>query len=176
MPHASGVRVYFRRTEAGTGGSPARLEAEHGTLRDVVHAPDGLGVSVVWANPGGVLRCGFPYGGEGEYRAGGPLEKGVVRYVYVHEDGVRVTGRLPKGCPLQPEVELRVEPADATIETETEGIVTATGFRPPRDERGMLRKGVYRLFVVTGQRRVPFLLGIDADGIVAALSGYVENW
>jgi len=171
-----GVRVYFRRTQPGTADALPRLKAEAGALHEIVYSPDTLGVSVLWTNPAGTLRCEFPYGGTGVFASGASVPGGFVEYVYVEVDGARVTGRVPRGCPLLPEVELRVEPEDARVEPGGEGIVTSTGFIPPSDERGTLREGVYRLVLVTPRGRFPFLLAIDADGIPSALSGYVQNW
>jgi hypothetical protein len=111
------------------------------------------------------------------------VEPGQVRYVFLEEAGARVTADLPRGCLLLPRLPLRVrldadrlparlvQPGGAVVPLgeETEVLLSL-----PRDERGALREGDAALALVTARGTLGFLIGIDADGTPAAVSGYVD--
>ncbi|MGH7162131.1 MAG: hypothetical protein ACREID_01500, partial [Planctomycetota bacterium] len=52
-----GLRVWFRRSEAGTSGHLPALAAEGGRLEELIYSPDRLSVSALWREPRGEVRC-----------------------------------------------------------------------------------------------------------------------
>lgn len=175
------VRVAFRRTEPGSAGHLARLEADGGRLEEVVHSPDRLTVSVLWREAEGALRCSFAYGGEASYPAGGPASDEEVLYVFLDEAGARVTARLPGANPVRPALPLDVQLPPALLPALLDG----RALREPRtrvllplpvDADGALVEGdsVVVLETAGGGRR-ELLLGIDPDGTPTATTGYVRR-
>jgi hypothetical protein len=182
-PAEGGVRVRFRRPGATEPDRPPELLADGGQLEELVCSPDLLGASALWRAPAGALRCRFPYGGTAAFDAGGPVDPAEIRYVFLEEDGARVTADLPRGCLLLPRLLLRVRlradhlparlvlPGGAAVPLAEE---TVAELSLPRDRRGVLRRGDAALALVTARGELGFLIGIDADGTPAALSGYVD--
>lgn len=182
-----GIRVAFRRTEPGTMGNPAELVADAGRLAQVVHSPDRLTVSALWREPRGMLRCTFAYGGEAVFRADDPTSARAVHYVFLDEEGVRITCTVPSGRLPRPSLPLVVDlaehhiPARLSLAGRVIGEISGAGesvlLRLPVDEEGALRGGDIECTVTTaGGRGFTFLLAVDSDGIPAAVSGYVSCW
>lgn len=162
-----GVRVRFRRLGGADPDRPPSLRAEGGTLDEIVFSPDLRAVSARWREPRGSLECRFPYDGVAVFEAGGPVDPATVEYVLLEAPHVRVTAALPRGCLLLPALPLRVEPRERLP---PDGAATAP---LPRDRHGVLREGDHPLALETTGGLVEFVVGIDADGTPAAVSGYV---
>jgi len=178
-----GIRVRFRRLRAGAADVLARLEADGGSIDEVLHSPDHRTVSCLWRDPRGEIRCAFPFGGVGEFRAGDAPDPGRLDYVLLAGDDVLVTMQLPRGCPMRPRLTLRVEgvrtarlrlPGGRVVPVAGGGEATWT---LPTDDRGVLVGADHELRLETadGAART-ILIGIDPDGTPAALSGYLKNW
>jgi len=185
---ADGIRVQFRRLGGqGAAEHAARLEADGGSLEQILHSPDRLTVSVLWRAPVGALQCSFPYGGVGRFRAGTNVETRAVEYVFYSGEGVEVTAQVPAGCMMQPLLCLHIQlapdrvpgslrmPGGRTIVLEREE--TDCRLALPRDGDGVLTGGDVEFVLNTatedGHR---FLIGIDPDGTPSAVSGFVRNW
>ncbi|MFQ5843756.1 MAG: hypothetical protein ACE5JG_02085 [Planctomycetota bacterium] len=181
------LRVHFRRTRRGTGGHLAVLEADGGTLSEVVHSPDRLSVSVLWREPEGRLRCTYAYGGVGVQDAGDVSETRIARYVFLDAPGARVTMHLPVRCPMRPALDLRfrLDPSRLPAVLEVPGRAAHVLRRAddrfrlelPRDEAGALQAGDL-LLVLRGAdgEELSFLVGVDPDGVATAASGYLRRW
>jgi hypothetical protein len=186
-PEAGGLRVRFRRAEAGTGGHPAQLEADGGRLEQVLHSPDRLTVSVLWREPSGTLRCAFPYGGVGEFHSASPGEPGEVEYVLLEETDALVECRLPRACTMRPVLPLRILlgpsllPAQLELAGEDRITIserdTSVAWEIPTDPEGTLVGGdhAFRLQTSDGSSWT-FLLSVDPDGTPAATTGFIRNW
>jgi hypothetical protein len=161
-PAEGGVRVRFRRLTGPDPDRPPELRADGGTLEEVVFSPDLKAVSALWRAPRGRLTCRFPYDGVAAFEAGGPVDPATVEYVLLESGGVRVTASLPRGCLLLPALTLRLDPEAREVTLPL-----------PRDSPGALRQGDFPVTVETASGPVEFLVGIDADGTPAAVSGYV---
>ena len=185
---ADGIRVRFRRLGGqGSAEHAARLDAEGGSLEQIVHSPDRLTVSVLWRAPAGALRCSFPYGGVGRFRAETPVASRAVDYVFFQGEGVEVTAQVPAGCLMQPFLTLHVRlaparvpgslrmPGGRTLALEREE--TDCRLALPRDRDGVLAGGDLEVLLHTADGdRHRFLVGIDPDGTPSAVSGFVRNW
>lgn len=185
---AEGLRVRFRRLGGrGTAEHAARLDADGGRLEEILHSPDRLTVSVLWREPAGTLRCAFPYGGIGRFRADTPIEVRAVEYVFCESDGIAVTAQLPAGCLMQSSLPLDVKlapghlpgrlhlPGGRTVALEHEE--TSCRAPLPCDTDGGLEGGDLE-FVLHTAAGTPhrFLVGIDPDGTPSAITGFVRNW
>jgi hypothetical protein len=177
-----GVYVCFERTDAPRAGHLVDVTSSGGTIDAVVNAPDRSRVAVLWRNPAGVLEAAFPHGGVGRYAAGDPAETGEIEYVFLEAEGIRVTGRVPRACPLvgalDLDVELHEDRLPATLRGESiEAAASTTRIVLPKDERGGLVAGDLRLKLATADGTVfPVVIGVDRDGIVSAVGGYLRNW
>lgn len=187
-PDADGIRVQFRRLGGQVAVEhTARLDADGGSLGQVLHSPDRRTVSVLWLAPAGTLTCSFPYGGVGRFRAGTPVDGRSVEYVLYAADGVEVTAQVPAACPMQPSLCLHIQLSPDRVPGE---LVTPNGrhhalagewtdrwFALPRDGEGVLAAGDLEFVLNTatedGHR---FLIGVDPDGTPSAVSGFVRNW
>jgi len=179
------IRACFRRMEPGTAGYTAALAADAGQLTEITHSPDRLSVSVSWKGARGKLRCAFPYGGAAELDAGEARASTEVEYVFLEQEGVRVSALLPSACPMRARIAMTVEvaPALSPASIAVEGM-PATRIPGPRApwmltlaEDGMLAEGEIRCTILCADgvtRR--FLVGIDADGTPSATTGFVRNW
>jgi hypothetical protein len=175
------LRVAFRRTEAGSAGHLARLEADGGRLEEVVHSPDRLTVSVLWREPQGELRCSFAYGGSASRAAGGEAPDETVEYVFLDAEGATVTARLPLGNPVRPALPLEVTLDPALLpalldRTRLERPRTLVSFPLPVDADGALVRGDSVVVIrTTGGGRREFLVGVDPDGTPTATTGYIRR-
>ena len=182
-----GVFVRFARDAGGPPEHRARVEATGGRILDEVQSPDRRSVAVHWSEPSGVLDCRFPYNsGEGRFEAGGPVDARSIRYVFLERNGVRISGTVPRGCPIVARVRLEVLLDEALLPAtlllpgpvavplrETRSRVTLP---LPRDEHGGLEEGDLLLVLKTASApSVPFVIAVDRDGVVAAVSGYLET-
>ena len=187
-PAADGLRIRFRRLGGqGSAGHVAQLEADGGQLDQVLHSPDRLTVSVRWRKPTGTLRCAFPYGGRGRFRAGTHVDTRVVEYVFLKREGIEVTAHVPAACLVQPFLPLHARlasdhlpgsmrlPDGRTVALEHEE--TSCRLVLPRDDDGVLAAGDLELVLRAAngdQHR--FLVTIDPDGTPSAVTGFVRNW
>jgi hypothetical protein len=176
-PADGGLRVRFRRLGGADPDKPPVLRADGGVLDEIVCSPDLKAVSARWRDPKGTLSCRFPYDGVAVFEEGRPAEPGTVAYVFLDSPGARVTAELPRGCLLLPALPLRLDPpARLLLPNGTPLPVSEIGEATlllPRDDRGVLRQGDFPLVLETARGRFEFLVGIDADGTPAAVSGYV---
>jgi len=165
----------------------ARLEADGGTLDQILHSPDRLTVSVLWRAPVGTLECSFPYGGVGRFRAETTIDGHAVEYVFFQSEGVEVTAQVPAGCPMQPSLSLHIQLAPARVPADLrmpdgrtivlEGEETVCRLDLARDSAGVLAGADVELVLraADGDRQ-SFLVGVDPDGTPSAVSGFVRNW
>jgi hypothetical protein len=185
-PDPGGLRVRFQRTRPGTAGYLAGPEADGGSITEVVHSPDHLSLSFLWRDRSGEVRCRFPYGGVGRFAAGGDVDPGRIEYVFLEDEGVRVTAEVPRGCPILPFVDLRIHvdpgglPAgirfpDGRSEV-LHGEDNRVRWRLPATPEGVLAGGDHELVLLAAGRDRLLLLSIDADGALAAPCGFVQNW
>lgn len=178
-PAEGGVRVRFRRLDGESADRPPELRAEGGLLEEVVFSPDLKAVSARWRRPKGRVTCRFPYDGVAVFEAEAPADPATVEYVFLEAEGARVTALLPRGCLLLPALPLRL-PAAARLLLPN-GIEIPAGedgtvmLPLPRDTSGVLRRGDLPLLLETARGPIEFLVGIDADGTPAAISGYVHS-
>ncbi|MHC4133852.1 MAG: hypothetical protein ACYTDU_02510 [Planctomycetota bacterium] len=185
---AGGLRIRFRRLGGqGSAEHVARLDADGGQLDQVLHSPDRLTVSVLWREPAGTLRCAFPYGGVGRFRAGTHVDGRAVEYVFLKSEGIEVTAQVPAGCLVQPFLPLHARlapdhlpgsmhlPGGRTVVLEREE--TSCRLALPRDRDGVLAGGDLELVLRTanGDQHL-FLVGVDPDGTPSAVTGFVRNW
>jgi len=180
------VRVQMRRTRPGTAGYLSEPTADAGTVVQLVHSPDHRTASFLWRDPRGEVRFRFPYGGFGRFAADGPADPGWVDYVFFEAEGLRVTARVPRGCPMRPFVDLRFALAPgrmpatvtlpdgrrATLEKEDDIL----RWDLPMNPEGVLAGGDHPWAVLGGGTEERFWITIDADGALAAPGGYLENW
>jgi hypothetical protein len=158
-----------------------------GSIEVVVISPDRRTVAALWRDPAGSLRCRYPSGAVGEWRAEAPVLVGSVDYVFFEHDGIRVTGSLPRGCTMAPSVELRIRLAErylparvelpdaAPVRLRVSAAAARLIFR--RTRRGRLEQGDHVVAIeAAGGERWTFLVGVDSDGTPAAVSGYAANW
>jgi hypothetical protein len=183
-----GAWVRFRRERpAGRDPKEARVEASGGRIEEFFHSPDRRTVAVLWREPEGDLRCSFPYGGEGLFRAGQDLAEGEVEYVFLEKAGVVVTARVPRGCAMRKALELQIRlddsklPARLRIAQREPVLLVASESRHrfdlPTDPRGALLRGDHAIVIEDAAGSAwPFLISIDSDGTPAAVSGYIRNW
>jgi hypothetical protein len=175
------LRIAFRRMEAGSAGHPARLEADGGRLEEVVHSPDRLTVSTLWREPLGELRCSFAYGGSASHPAGAEAPDETVEYVFLDEEGVQVTARLPLANPVRPVLPLEVTLAPALLpalldRTRLDAPLSRVAFPLPLDPDGALLAGDSVVVIRTaGGGRREFLVGVDPDGTPTATTGYIRR-
>ena len=186
-PDGAGVWVWFSRDAGGPPEHLADVEATGGRILDAIQSPDRRSVAVVWTRPAGVLTCSFPYNsGDGRFEAGAPVDARRIRYVFLERDGVRVTGSVPRGCPLVTRVglDLLLDQAllPATLLLPGREAVVFREVRSrvplllPRDERGGLLDGDLLLLLRTASgTSFPFVIAVDHDGVIAAVSGYLET-
>lgn len=178
-PAPGGLRVRFRRLKGESPDRPPELRADGGVLDEIVFSPDLKAVSALWRQPRGKLSCRFPYDGVAVFEVGRPVEPGTVEYVFLESEGARVTAALPRGCLLLPALTLRLEPPARLLLPDGTVLPVGAGGEAtlllPRDIRGVLRQGDIALTVEIASGQVEFLVGIDADGTPAAISGYVET-
>jgi len=174
VPAEGGLRVRFRRIEGADPDRPPELTADGGILDEIVVSPDLKAVSVRWREPRGRLACRFPYDGVSVFEAGGPVDPETVEYVFLEAEGARVTAALPRGCLLLPALPLRLDPAARLLLPDGTALPGAT-VPLPRDRRGVLRPGDFPLILETEHGRFELLIGIDADGTPAAVTGYVDG-
>ncbi|MCI0589907.1 MAG: hypothetical protein L0323_24095 [Planctomycetes bacterium] len=172
-PAPGGLRVRFRRLEGADPDRPPELRADGGVLDEIVFSPDLRAVSALWREPRGKLSCRFPYDGVAVFEAGRPVEPGTVEYVFLESEGVRVTAALPRGCLLLPALPFRLPPATRLLLPDGAALPDAI-LVLPRDGRGALRQGDLALTLETPNGLFEFLVGVDADGTPAAISGYVD--
>jgi len=179
VPAEGGIRVRFRRLKGADPDRTPVLRADGGVLDQIVFSPDLRAVSARWREPRGRLSCRFPYDGVAVFEEGGPVDPATVEYVFLEAGGARVTAALPRGCLLLPAVPLRLPPATRLLLPN--GIEIPTGedgttmLPLPKDTSGVLRRGDLPLLLETAQGPIEFLVGVDADGTPAAISGYVRS-
>jgi len=178
---ARGIRLLFRSDGAGAQGVAPRLRADRGRLEEIAVAPDRRAVSALWTGAGGTVRCDFPYAGGRTLAEGDAEESRPFEYLFLDEAGARVEARL--AVPVVRFVPLRVTvprpPATILFPGRPPIAVAAEGatLELPADDDGALAEGVWEVRVLDeagGAWR--FLVGVDADGGLSAVSGVVRNW
>jgi hypothetical protein len=178
-PAEGGIRVRFRRLKGESPDRPPELHADGGALEEVVFSPDLKAVSALWRAPEGKLSCRFPYDGVAVLEAGGPVDPTTVEYVFLEAEGARVTAVLPRGCLLLPALPLRLPPGARLLLPNGIEIPVGeddTAMLPlPRDTSGVLRRTDLPLVLETARGPIEILVGVDADGTPAAISGYVRS-
>jgi len=182
-----GLLVWFARDAGGPPEHVADVAATGGRILDEIQSPDRRSVAVAWKDPAGVLTCSFPYNsGDGRFEAGGPVDTRSIRYVFLDRNGARVIGSVPRGCPLVSRVGLDVSLDEALLPATL--LLPGSAAVPlreahsrvhlslPRDERGGLRAGDLLLVLKTAAgTSCPFVIAVDHDGVIAAVSGYLET-
>ena len=183
-PEDEGTRVFFRRDADIRSDGLARLSSDGGRLTQITHAPDGSAVSALRIGSGSIT-CTFPGGGRARFE--GAAERGTsVEYVFLDSPGVEVTARVPRGCPLVPALALRIR-LEASLLPATLHLpagpvrlarqVSRVVYPLRKDKRARLVRGDHWVRIETSGNKVfSFAVGIDSDGVPAAVHGYVRNW
>ena len=181
-----GVAVWFARASGGPKEHVPIVEASGGRIADTIAAPNRRSVAVIWVDPAGRLDCSFPYNsGDASYLAGSPTDARRIRYVFLERRGVRITGSVARACPIVSRLRLEVRldasllparilsPRSVKTVVEMEAVVSV---ELPRDKQGGLVAGDLALLLQPAKgASIPFVISVDRDGVVAAVSGYLET-
>ncbi len=185
--HEDGTRVWVRLGQENRRLDKPRVTVTAGSVANLAVSPDRRTVSLLWKDPAGSLLCVFPIYGAIAVPASARPAPRWVEYVLLREAGVEVTARLPAQVPMTGRLSVQIqlparalparfhfadrrsiplsrEKTDVTLEFETD----AQGFLLEADTTGIIH-------TANGAEHW-FLVGVDADGSIAAVTGFVRRW
>ena len=185
--HPRGARVWIRLGQENRRYDKPRVTVDGGSVEELAVSPDRRTVALLWVNPEGTLLCAYPIYGAVRVAAGTWEEPRMVEYVFLEDRAVSVTMRRPKQVPCASVVDLtvQIDPAllPARVQGPSERFVRVDRARQtvtvalPRDTQGFLEEAdtPFVVFTSDGRERV-FRIGVDRDGGIAAVTGFVRNW
>jgi hypothetical protein len=177
------LRVLFRRYQFSGAEELPEIRVEGGRLDEIVFSADRLTVSALWREPRGRVTVRFPFGGKGEIDARAAVDGRRVEYVFLEDERIRVTARLPVACPVRPRLQIEVAVDEAVTLQGKDWLPNTlppgggtTSLVFPRDARGVLHPVDIELAVkLSSGRRYTFLVGVDPDGTPSAVTGFVRT-